>query len=296
MQIDGVAVVQPDDSAASPTHPLKSRALSAKLKAYIALLEKASMKDLHGLLLKEPKLEDDFSPVTSPTMSPERNTPRQGTEAGTVYTMIGTGRCDIDVHTETPDQVLSAETRLPSAELLLVAKGEKRKRSRNRSQLRAFDDPVWYAVSGQTLIASAGASGQLAAKHAAEELVAQGDVVTEIAGSPKKVDMRRQVCQPCPFLSTEPNLTWPQVHIALPHRDAPLACTVGLTNGERPDPRTPVWPYRSNREDLVTTVLPIPKHGHTHTNTQRHGSISFPHPHLFPPAGRSGPRGGALYA
>ena len=44
---------------------------------------------------------------------------------------------------------------------------------------------------------------------------------------------------------------WPKVHIALvegQHRDAPLACTVGLTNGEQPDPRTPVWPYRLKRE------------------------------------------------
>ena len=42
-----------------------------------------------------------------------------------------------------------------------------------------------------------------------------------------------------------------KLHIALvegQHRDAPLACTVGLTDGERPDPRTPVWPYRLNRE------------------------------------------------
>ena len=44
---------------------------------------------------------------------------------------------------------------------------------------------------------------------------------------------------------------WPGVHMALVeglHRDAPVACTVGLTNGERPDLRTPVWPYRLNRE------------------------------------------------
>ena len=45
---------------------------------------------------------------------------------------------------------------------------------------------------------------------------------------------------------------WPKVHIALvegQHRDAPLACTVvGLTNVKPPDPRTPVWPYRLNRE------------------------------------------------
>ena len=44
---------------------------------------------------------------------------------------------------------------------------------------------------------------------------------------------------------------WPEVHIALvegQHRDAPLACTVGLTNGERPDLRMPLWPYRLNRD------------------------------------------------
>ena len=44
---------------------------------------------------------------------------------------------------------------------------------------------------------------------------------------------------------------WPKVHIALvegQHGDAPLACTVGLTNRERPNPRTPVWPFRLNRE------------------------------------------------
>ena len=44
---------------------------------------------------------------------------------------------------------------------------------------------------------------------------------------------------------------WRKVHIALvegQHRDAPLACTVGLTNWEPTDPRMPVWPYRLNRE------------------------------------------------
>ena len=43
---------------------------------------------------------------------------------------------------------------------------------------------------------------------------------------------------------------------------APKACY----NGERPDPRTPVWPYRSNREDLVKTVLHPCAHTHTHTH------------------------------
>ena len=43
----------------------------------------------------------------------------------------------------------------------------------------------------------------------------------------------------------------PKVHIALvegQHRDTPLACTVGLTKWERPDPRTPACPDRLNRE------------------------------------------------
>ena len=56
------------------------------------------------------------------------------------------------------------------------------------------------------------------------------------------------------------------MHIALvegQYRDAPKACY----NGERPDPRTPVWPYRSNQEDLVKTVVP---HTHTHTHTHTH--------------------------
>ena len=44
---------------------------------------------------------------------------------------------------------------------------------------------------------------------------------------------------------------------------APKACY----NGERPDPRTPVWPYRSNREDLVKTVLPMHTYMHIHTHT-----------------------------
>ena len=41
---------------------------------------------------------------------------------------------------------------------------------------------------------------------------------------------------------------------------APKACY----NGERPDPRTPVWPYRSNREDLVKNGT-TPSSLHTHT-------------------------------
>ena len=39
---------------------------------------------------------------------------------------------------------------------------------------------------------------------------------------------------------------------------APKACY----NGERPDPRTQVWPYRSNQEDLVKTVIPLLPHTH----------------------------------
>ena len=50
---------------------------------------------------------------------------------------------------------------------------------------------------------------------------------------------------------------------------APKACY----NGERPDPRTPVWPYRSNREDLVKTVLPpCPMHTHTRCRGGRNPS------------------------
>ena len=43
---------------------------------------------------------------------------------------------------------------------------------------------------------------------------------------------------------------WPKVHITLverQHRDAPLAYTVGPSDGEQPDPRTPVWPYKLNQ-------------------------------------------------
>ena len=47
---------------------------------------------------------------------------------------------------------------------------------------------------------------------------------------------------------------------------APKACY----NGERPDPRTPVWPYRSNQEDLVKTVIP-----HTHTHPHTHTSVAI---------------------
>ena len=46
-------------------------------------------------------------------------------------------------------------------------------------------------------------------------------------------------------------------------RPAPKACY----NGERPDPRTPVWPYRSNREDVVKTLVHTRTHTHTHTLT-----------------------------
>ena len=50
------------------------------------------------------------------------------------------------------------------------------------------------------------------------------------------------------------------------HRDAPLAYTMGLTNGERPDLRMPVWPYRSNREYLVKMGVPHIR-ARTHTRT-----------------------------
>ena len=58
---------------------------------------------------------------------------------------------------------------------------------------------------------------------------------------------------------------------------APKACY----NGERPDPRTPGWPYRSNREDLVKTV--VPHHTpHTHTHTPRYTPTTTLHPHRAP--------------
>ena len=53
-----------------------------------------------------------------------------------------------------------------------------------------------------------------------------------------------------------------KVHIALvkgQHSEAPLACTVGLTSGERPDPRTPLWP-QAQPGDLVKMVNPPDTH------------------------------------
>ena len=51
---------------------------------------------------------------------------------------------------------------------------------------------------------------------------------------------------------------------------APKACY----NGERPDPQTPVWPYRSNREDLEERYYPNGTtplaHTHTHTHSLTH--------------------------
>ena len=41
---------------------------------------------------------------------------------------------------------------------------------------------------------------------------------------------------------------WPKLHIEGQHRDTPLVCTMGLTNGERPNPRTLVHTYKLNRE------------------------------------------------
>ena len=58
------------------------------------------------------------------------------------------------------------------------------------------------------------------------------------------------------------------MHVALDegqYREAPRAYYIG----ERPDPRMPVWPYRSNREDLVKAVVPPPTDTHTHAHTRK---------------------------
>ena len=55
------------------------------------------------------------------------------------------------------------------------------------------------------------------------------------------------------------------------HWPAPKACY----NGERPDPRTPMWPCRSNREDLVKTVIPPRPHAHTHAHWRSTGCASW---------------------
>ena len=70
---------------------------------------------------------------------------------------------------------------------------------------------------------------------------------------------------------------------------SPLHCY----NGERPDPRTPVWPYRSNREDLIKTVvpqrllythtfMPLPSNPHNNTQILDHIHVIDGMPSFFP--------------
>ena len=189
-------VTMSDDTADCSANVPRNRALSSKLKAYIALLETAPSSDIQRLLSTEPDFEDDFS---KREVSPVRTRPIEETVGdGTVFTIMGTGVHGFDgsvsgspmgLRTTSPEAVLSARTEQVTQ--------PQRKRSRSPGRRSgpgaAFDEATQAAVEGNTLIGATNDREQREAKDAAELLVLRGGVVTEVEKSQRRsVDLRKQ--------------------------------------------------------------------------------------------------------